>query len=231
MTNPTKRLLLTTAALFAGVAVAAAQGMSGGGAQNQGSSGGMSAPGGGPSGGMNAPGGAGSQSTPSKPMQDRMGPATQNSRDGDKGTTTGQGATPNAQRDGDRTGPGQREPNERSGQNDRMRKQSGQQGQSGQQSESRQSGGSSSSSSVSLTTEQRTKIRQTVLTGGNAPRVANVNFNIRVGTVVPTTVRYVEVPTVLIDVHPDWRGHYYFVVNDEIIIVDRSRKIVAVLAL
>ena len=41
------------------------------------------------------------------------------------------------------------------------------------------------SGSVQLTTEQRTKIRTTVLQGGNAPRVTNVNFNVNVGTVVP----------------------------------------------
>jgi peptidoglycan hydrolase-like protein with peptidoglycan-binding domain len=33
----------------------------------------------------------------------------------------------------------------------------------------------------------------------------------------------------LIEIYPDWRGHRYFVVRDEIVIVDRSRKIVAVM--
>jgi hypothetical protein len=80
-----------------------------------------------------------------------------------------------------------------------------------------------------LTVEQKTKVRETVLRGGNAPRVTNVNFNISVGTVVPTTVRVVELPPVLIEYYPDWRGYFYFVYNDEIIIVDRSHHIVAVL--
>jgi hypothetical protein len=35
------------------------------------------------------------------------------------------------------------------------------------------------------------------------------------------------VPTTLVDIYPEWRGHEYFVVNDEIVIVDRSRKIVS----
>ena len=42
------------------------------------------------------------------------------------------------------------------------------------------------SSNVSLTTEQKTKIRTTVLIG-SAPRVTNVNFDIKVGIVVPRT--------------------------------------------
>ena len=81
-----------------------------------------------------------------------------------------------------------------------------------------------------MTTEQRTKIRQTVLVGGNAPRVNNVNFTLRVGTAVPTSVRVVEVAPVLVEIHPEWRGYMYFVVGDEIIIVDRNHNIVAILA-
>ena len=64
----------------------------------------------------------------------------------------------------------------------------------------------------------------------NIPRVTNVNFSINVGTVVPSRVRLAAVPSVLIDVNPDFRGHQYFVVQDEIVIVDRSRRIVAVIA-
>jgi uncharacterized protein DUF1236 len=80
-----------------------------------------------------------------------------------------------------------------------------------------------------LTVEQKTKVRETVLRGGSAPRVTSVNFRISVGTVVPTTVRVVELPPVLIEYYPDWRGYFYFVYNDEIIIVDRNHHIVAVL--
>jgi type IV secretory pathway VirB10-like protein len=80
-----------------------------------------------------------------------------------------------------------------------------------------------------LTVEQKTKVRETVLRGGNLPRVSSVNFNVSVGTVVPTTVRVVEVPPVLIEYYPDWRGYLYFVYNDEIIVVDHNHHIVAVL--
>ncbi len=85
------------------------------------------------------------------------------------------------------------------------------------------------SKNVSLTTEQKTTIRTTVLTG-SAPRVTNVNFDIKVGVAVPRTVRVAPLPATIISIEPEWRGYMYFVYNDEIIIVEpRTLKIVAVL--
>ena len=78
-----------------------------------------------------------------------------------------------------------------------------------------------------MSDEQRTKIRQTVLSGRDVPRVDRVNFDIEVGRPVPREVRIREVPSTLVEIHPEWRGHEYFVVNDEIVIVDRSRRIVS----
>ena len=86
-----------------------------------------------------------------------------------------------------------------------------------------------SASSGSMTGEQKTKIRESMM-GGNAPRVNNVNFSINVGTVVPSHVHVVAVPPLLVEYHPEWRGYRYFVVNDEIIIVEPGTlRIVAVL--
>jgi hypothetical protein len=62
----------------------------------------------------------------------------------------------------------------------------------------------------------------------NLPRVDRVDFSLNVGTVVPTRVRVAEVPSVLIEFHPEWRNHSYFVVEDEIVIVDRGRRVVGV---
>jgi hypothetical protein len=89
-----------------------------------------------------------------------------------------------------------------------------------------------SSGSASLSTEQRTKIKTTVLQGGGAPKVSRteINFNISVGTAVPRSVRLVTVPTTIVEIHPAWRGYMYFVVDDEIIIVEPgSLRIVAVI--
>jgi hypothetical protein len=50
------------------------------------------------------------------------------------------------------------------------------------------------------------------------------------GTSVPTSVHVVAVPQVLVEIYPEYRGHMYFVVGDEIIIVDRNHRIIAVIA-
>jgi peptidoglycan hydrolase-like protein with peptidoglycan-binding domain len=55
-----------------------------------------------------------------------------------------------------------------------------------------------------------------------------VNFSINVGTPVPSHVRVVAVPQTLVEIYPEWRGDEYFVTQNEIIIVDHSRKIVAI---
>jgi hypothetical protein len=90
--------------------------------------------------------------------------------------------------------------------------------------------GRSSNTTVSFTTEQRTKIRETVFKERNAPRVSKVDFSLNVGTVVPRTVHIVEVPDVIVTVHPEWRGYRYFIVNDEIVVVEPDTlKIVAVI--
>jgi Protein of unknown function (DUF1236) len=83
---------------------------------------------------------------------------------------------------------------------------------------------------VSFSTEQRTKIRETVLKEKNAPRVSKVDFSIREGTVVPRTVRVVEIPDVIVEIHPEWRGYKYFLVNEELVVVDPATlRIVAVI--
>lgn len=93
--------------------------------------------------------------------------------------------------------------------------------------------GAQAGASVNLTTEQKTKVRTTVLQSSSAPKVSKsqINFNISVGTAVPRSVRFVAVPQTLVEIHPQWRGYSYFIVDDEIIIVDsNSLQIVAVLA-
>jgi hypothetical protein len=88
--------------------------------------------------------------------------------------------------------------------------------------------GEMKSSNVSLTTEQKTTIRNTVISSG--PKVTNVNFSISVGTVVPRTVRVAPVPTTLVSIEPSWRDHMYFIHGDEIIIVEAGTlRIIAVI--
>jgi hypothetical protein len=70
--------------------------------------------------------------------------------------------------------------------------------------------------SVSFTPEQRTKIRETVFKEKTAPRVSKVDFSLNVGTPVPRTMHVIDIPQMIVDIHPD----RYFIVNEELVVVD-----------
>jgi len=81
---------------------------------------------------------------------------------------------------------------------------------------------------VNLTADQRIRVQQTVLARSDLPRVNNVNFALSVGTVVPASVRIVDVDPAFVEIFPQFRGHKFFVVRDDIVIIDKSRKVVSV---
>ncbi len=129
--------------------------------------------------------------------------------------TTGQ-APQNAPRDQNRLNENRR-PNETSTINQREDRTTGQ-------------GAAGSRSSVNLTTEQRTRIHDVIIKERAAPRVGSVDFDVRVGTRVPRTVRFVPLPASIFEIEPAWRGYEYFLVRDEIVVVDpRTMEIVAVI--
>jgi Protein of unknown function (DUF1236) len=141
-------------------------------------------------------------------------------RDQDKTKSQTQGQT---ERDQDKSRiqtQGQTERNQNQGQNQRDQDRTQQGAREGER------GGNVS---VTFSTEQRTRIRETVLKERNAPRVGKVDFSIREGTVIPRTVRVVEIPDVIVEMHPEWRGFKYFLVNEELVVVDPDTlRIVAV---
>ena len=80
-----------------------------------------------------------------------------------------------------------------------------------------------------LSGEQRTTIR-TSITKQNIKPVTNINFSINVGTRVPRTVGFHPLPAEVVTIYPDWRGFEFFLVNDQIVVVNpRTLEIVAVL--
>ena len=81
-----------------------------------------------------------------------------------------------------------------------------------------------------VSVEQRTRIHDVIVNERAAPRIGNANFDVRVGTRIPRTVRFVPLPSRIIELEPTWRGYDYFLVGAEIIIVDpRTLEIVAVI--
>ena len=205
-------ILVSTAALLAGIGLASAQGMQGGGqsggapsTQSQGA----------PSGGAAAQERQSPQSSPSQ----RGGQAQQGEKEPmSEGPHRPRAATRSGRRGQSRAGRQGTAPSSGQGQRDQP---SPSQAQSPQRQDNQQGGQASqgqaqgAQGSKTLTTEQRTTIRNTVVSKG--PRASNVNFNISVGTAVPTSVRVVAVPSTLIKIYPEWRGHMYFVVNDEMV--------------
>ncbi len=80
-----------------------------------------------------------------------------------------------------------------------------------------------------LSTEQRTRIT-TVIRDQHIAPVNNVNFSISIGTRVPREVSFHPLPAEIITYYPDWRGYEFFLVRDQIVVVDpRTFEIVAVL--
>ena len=80
-----------------------------------------------------------------------------------------------------------------------------------------------------LSTEQRTKIT-TVIRDQHVAPVTNVNFSVSIGTRVPREIGFHPLPTEIVTIYPEWRGYEFFLVRDEIVVVDpRSLEIIAVL--
>jgi hypothetical protein len=83
---------------------------------------------------------------------------------------------------------------------------------------------------IQLSEQQRTNLHSTLLKQSNVNRITNVNFSVNVGTRVPRSVRLVALPAEVISIVPQYRSYRYFVVNDEICIVDpNSYEIVDVI--
>lgn len=80
-----------------------------------------------------------------------------------------------------------------------------------------------------LTSEQRTRIREVVVSK-NIPRVTNVNFNVSVGTVVPRTVTFHPIPVEIVEIYPAWRGYRVILIGSQLVIVHPSSyRIIAVI--
>jgi hypothetical protein len=84
-----------------------------------------------------------------------------------------------------------------------------------------QSRSSNVSVSANLNESQRTRVSESIARLNVAP-LNNVNFALSVGTVVPRDVRFQPLPTDIVEVMPQYRGYDFFVVRDDIVIVEPS---------
>ncbi|MGM4878031.1 DUF1236 domain-containing protein [Bradyrhizobium barranii] len=82
---------------------------------------------------------------------------------------------------------------------------------------------------MNVNDQQRTRISASI-SRLNVQPLANVNFSLSVGTVVPRDVRLQSLPTEVVEIVPQYRGYDFVLVKDEIVIVEpSSSKIVAVM--
>jgi hypothetical protein len=80
-----------------------------------------------------------------------------------------------------------------------------------------------------ITPEKRTRIHEAIIHERDAPRLSSVNFDLSVGTRVPRGARFAPLPETIVEIEPAWRGFEFFVIREEIVIVDpRSLEIVAI---
>lgn len=83
--------------------------------------------------------------------------------------------------------------------------------------------------SASLAPQKKKELHSAVAKLDVKP-VTNVNFSVSVGTVIPRTISLRPVPTTIVEIVPQYRGYDFFVVRDELVIVEpRSHKIVDVI--
>ena len=66
--------------------------------------------------------------------------------------------------------------------------------------------------------EKRTQI-VSAIKSEKIQETTNVNFNISVGTRVPTSVRFVPLPPRIVEIYPEWRGYDVIFVRGQYIIV------------
>jgi Protein of unknown function (DUF1236) len=104
-------------------------------------------------------------------------------------------------------------------------------GTSGTADQRNQAGSASSSTSTTTTAnpEVQSKFSQTI-EKQNVRSVDKVNFSVAVGSTVPTSVRFHDVPRDIVTIHPEFRGKKFILVRDEIVIIEpRTHKIVSVI--
>ena len=83
--------------------------------------------------------------------------------------------------------------------------------------------------SASLDPQKKTRVT-TAFDKVNVKPVTNVNFSVSVGVAVPRTIEVHPVPASIVEIVPQYRGYDFFVVREEVVIVEpRTHKIVDVI--
>jgi hypothetical protein len=90
--------------------------------------------------------------------------------------------------------------------------------------------GRSGRTSVQLSEDQRTKIKDIIVRDRNVARANNANFSVSVGAKVPREVHVTVLPPEVVRIVPEYRGYDYVLIGDQLLIIDPdTMEIVAIL--
>jgi Protein of unknown function (DUF1236) len=86
------------------------------------------------------------------------------------------------------------------------------------ESKSQTTGNAATSATAAPPAEKRTQIASAIKSE-KIQETTNVNFNVSVGAVVPSTVRFHPLPSRIVEIYPEWRGYDVILVSGRYIIV------------
>jgi hypothetical protein len=86
--------------------------------------------------------------------------------------------------------------------------------------DSKTSGNAATSATGAPPAEKRTQITSAIKQE-KVEEVTNVNFNLSIGTAVPSGVRYHPLPSRIVEIYPEWRGYDFIVVHGRYYVLRR----------
>ncbi len=91
-------------------------------------------------------------------------------------------------------------------------------------------GNAATSATAAPPAEKRTQIVSAIRSETSIKETTNVNFNISVGTRVPSSVTFYAVPPRIVEIYPEWRGYQVILVGGRYVIVrPQTHEIVYIL--
>ena len=85
-------------------------------------------------------------------------------------------------------------------------------------SDSKTTGNAATSATAAPPAEKQTQI-VSAIKQEKVEEVTNVNFNISIGTAVPSSVRYYPLSPRIVEIYPEWRGYDFILVRGKYIIL------------
>ena len=80
-------------------------------------------------------------------------------------------------------------------------------------------GNAATSATAAPPAEKRTQITSAIRSETSIKETTNVNFNISVGTRVPSSVTFYPLPPRIVEIYPEWRGYQVILVGGRYVIV------------